>query len=197
MIDLIALAILAIYVLMGALRGALPSLLRLVAPLLAYTVAFLGAPRVGPWLASQFGLPGVLGVGLGGMILFLLTLVLFGVATLVLRAALRRPAGLRRPSRLNRAGGALIGAAHGALILLLLGLALSFLDAMRVSGAADLPEFGDSALVSMTQSVVEQAAPAALGTPSPRPASPPSSSRTPRTPSSVSRTCSPTLASRR
>ncbi len=162
-IDLLALGVLGVYILMGARRGALSSLLRLAAPLLAYTVAFLGAPRVGPWLGSQFGLAGVLGVGLAGMILFMLSLVLFGVVTWVLRATLGRPFGRRRPNRLSRAGGGLIGAAHGALILLLLGLALSFLDAMRVSGAANLPELGGSRLVSMTQCVLERAVPAALG----------------------------------
>jgi len=161
-IDLLALVVLGVYILMGARRGALASLLRLAAPLLAYTVAFLGAPRVGPWLASQFGLARVLGVGLGGLILFVLTLVLFGVVTWVLRGALRRPYR-RRPNRLSRAGGGLIGAAHGAVILLLLGLALSFLDAMRVSGAANLPELGGSRLVSMTQCVLERGVPAALG----------------------------------
>ena len=167
MIDLLALAVLAVFVLIGTRRGTLASFCRLAGPLLAYGAAFSGAPHVGPFIATRLQLPTPLGVALAGMLLFVLTLLLFGAATLAIRAALGRRRMLGPRSRLDRAGGALLGAVQGAVILLLLGLLVSFLEALRVAGGGTLlamgAELDSSKLVSVTQSLVEKGATAALG----------------------------------
>jgi uncharacterized membrane protein required for colicin V production len=166
-IDLLALAVLAVFVLIGTRRGTLASFCRLAGPLLAYAAAFSGAPHVGPFIATRLQLPTPLGVALAGMLLFVLTLLLFGAATLAIRAALGRRRMIGTRSRLDRAGGALLGAVQGAVIVLLLGLLVSFLEALRVAGGGNLlamgPELDSSKLVSVTQSLVEKGATAALG----------------------------------
>jgi uncharacterized membrane protein required for colicin V production len=167
-IDLLALAVLAVFVLIGTRRGTLASFFRLAGPLLAYAAAFWGAPHVGPFIATRLQLPTPLGVAFGGMLLFVLTLLLFGVATPAIRAALGRQRTVEPRSRLDRAGGAALGAVQGAVIVLLLGLLVSFLEALRMAGGGTLvakggPETDSSRLVALTQSLVEKGATAALG----------------------------------
>jgi len=165
-IDLCGLAILAFYVLMGAHRGGVASALRIACPLLAYAAAFLGAPLIGPLLARWLDLPRPLGLPLGGALLFVVVLIGAGVAAMFVRERLGQGGTWPRDFS-DRVGGALVGVAHGAVMLLLLGVVVSFLDGMRVSGATDwlnyLPQTDSSKLVSMSQSALERTLPLALG----------------------------------
>ncbi len=167
MIDSIGLAILGIYVLMGARRGALASALRIVCPLLAYVAAFFGASLFGPLMSRWFELPGPLGLALAGTVCFVLGLIGAGVGAWFVKRRLGNRLSSWPRSGPDRIGGGLVGAAHGAAILLLLGVLVSFLDALRITGAADwlqsMPETDSSKLVAVSQAAVEKVVPAALG----------------------------------
>jgi len=168
MIDGIGLTILGLYVFMGARRGALASAMRIAWPLLAYGTAFVGASLAGPLMARWFDLPRLLGLALAGVICFVLGLIGAGAGVWLIKRRLGdRLARWPRGGGLDRVGGGLVGIAHGAVILLLLGVLVSFLDALRVSGAVEwlqhMPQTNSSRLVATSQAVVERAVPAALG----------------------------------
>ncbi len=168
MIDAIGLAVLGLYVLMGARRGAVASAMRIAWPLVAYGTAFVGASLAGGLMARWFDLPRLLGLALAGAIFFVLGLIGAGVGVWLIKRRLGdRLASWPRGSGLDRIGGGLMGVAHGAVILLLLGVLVSFLDALRVSGAAEwlqsMPQTDSSKLVATSQAAVERAVPVALG----------------------------------
>ena len=167
MIDGIGLAILGLYVLMGARRGALASAMRIACPLLAYGAAFFGASLAGPLISRWFDLPRLLGLALAGAICFVLGLIGAGIAVWIIQRRLGDRRGSWPRGGLDRIGGGLVGVAHGAVILLLLGVLVSFLDALRISGAAEwlhsMPETDASRLVAVSQATVEMGVPAALG----------------------------------
>ncbi|MCZ6822329.1 MAG: CvpA family protein, partial [Deltaproteobacteria bacterium] len=167
MIDGIGLAILGLYVLLGARRGALASSMRIACPLLAYGTAFFGASLAGPLISRWFDLPSLLGLILAGVIFFVLGLIGAGVAVWLIQRRLGEQRGSWPRGGLDRIGGGLVGVAHGAVILLLLGVLVSFLDALRISGAAEwlhsMPNTDASRLVAMSQTTMEKGIPAALG----------------------------------
>ncbi len=167
MIDGIGLAILGLYVLLGARRGALASSMRIACPLLAYGTAFFGASLAGPLISRWFDLPSLLGLILAGVIFFVLGLIGAGVAVWLIQRRLGDQRGSWPRGGLDRIGGGLVGVAHGAVILLLLGVLVSFLDALRISGAAEwlhsMPDTDASRLVAMSQATMEKGIPAALG----------------------------------
>ncbi len=167
MIDWIGLAILGLFVLMGARRGALASALRIACPLLAYVAAFFGASLAGPLMTRWFDLPRLLGLALAGTIFFVLGLIGAGAAVWLIHRRLGDRLASWPRSGPDRIGGGLVGAAHGAVILLLLGVLVSFLDALRVSGAAEwlhsMPETESSRLIAVSQAAVEKCIPVALG----------------------------------
>ncbi len=167
MIDGIGLAILGLYVFMGARRGSLASVLRIAWPLVAYGTAFVGASLAGPLMARWFDLPRLLGLALAGVIFFVLGLIGAGAGVWLIKRRLGDRLASWPRGGLDRIGGGLVGVAHGAVILLLLGVLVSFLDALRVSGAAEwlqsMPQTDFSRLVATSQAAVERAVPAALG----------------------------------
>ena len=70
-LDALALVLLGIFTLMGAMRGALASGLSLFTLAAAYVGAILLGPRVGPGVAQSFNLPAMLGTPIGGAMVFL------------------------------------------------------------------------------------------------------------------------------
>jgi membrane protein required for colicin V production len=122
-IDLLALAILAISILVGLLRGFTRELFSLGALLLAV----LAARALSPWLAPR--LPGLGEAGLGYAaaiaIIFVLVLLLAGLAGMLMGSAVRL-AGLGGYDKLL---GGLFGLARGVVVLVLLTL-LAGLTAM-------------------------------------------------------------------
>jgi uncharacterized membrane protein required for colicin V production len=169
MIDLVALAILVLFTLLGAFRGALSSALRVGSLVLAYLAAFLGGAHVGPLVAQRWEVPSILGTAAGAVLTFVLAYMLLGILSkIVLSIARRRRRRLRiARSRLDRLGGAVLGAAQGGVIVLLLGLLLSYLEALEHTPAAiSLPGVSpaeSSKLVELSQTVAEQGAEVAFG----------------------------------
>ena len=65
-LDLIALGVLAYFVVLGTTRGTLASVLRIGSLLCAYGAAIVLAPKLGETVASQLQVPRLLGVGIAG-----------------------------------------------------------------------------------------------------------------------------------
>lgn len=122
-LDLLALAILAVSILAGLLRGFTRELFSLAALILAV----LAARALSPWLAPR--LPGLGEAGLGYAaaiaIIFVLVLVLAGLAGMLMGSAVRL-AGL---GAYDKVLGGLFGLVRGGVILVLLTL-LAGLTAM-------------------------------------------------------------------
>jgi membrane protein required for colicin V production len=158
-IDVLAAALLAAFVLSGALRGALASGLALLSLLAAYAAAAILAPGLGPALGEALELPGVLGVGAAGALVFLGAFALAGLAGALLRhLERRRRAGAPRTPA-DRALGAFFGGLRGGLVALLLGVLGYWLQALQALGGETLlPAPGPSAVAEASRSLVETTA---------------------------------------
>jgi membrane protein required for colicin V production len=162
-LDGLALLVLGLFTLMGALRGGLAAGMNLVSLGAAYAAAVFSAARLGPVLAGAIGVTELLGLAIAGMLAFIAVYLLMGILTAILRRIERmRRRGLLRSTR-DRFLGAVFGAARGALIVLLLSWLAIWVDALRVTGTVEgLPALGDSAAAAVTESVVEAGVEAAM-----------------------------------
>lgn len=164
-IDVLAAALLAVFVLSGALRGALASGLALLGLLAAYVAAALLAPGLGPSLAEALELPGVLGMGVAGALVFLATFVALGLAGALARHLERRRRGGAPRTPADRALGAFFGGLRGGLVALLLGVLGYWLQALQtLGGDTFLPAPGPSAVAAASRSLVETTASALADT---------------------------------
>jgi uncharacterized membrane protein required for colicin V production len=154
-LDLVALGILALFAVMGALRGGLASGLGLASLGVAYAAAIFFAPRFGPLASELTGLPEMLGMPLAGSVGFLLGFLVMGGVSKLLRA-INAPADELGRSPRDRFLGGVFGFVRGGLVVLLLSYLAIWVDALRTTGTApDLPELGKSAAARVTESVVE------------------------------------------
>ena len=163
-LDFVGLALLGLFVALGAARGALAGALALVALGAAYAAGILAATNLGPGFAASFGLPRFAAPVVAGSVGFA---AVFLAVTLAGAALRRRERARRRDaprSSLDRLGGAGFGAVRGALVVLLLGWLAQWVDALgRVEHAAR-PSFAEGSRVgALSQGAVEAGARAALG----------------------------------
>jgi len=136
--DLLALAVLAVFAALGAVRGALASGLALATLLLAYVLSVELASPLAPSVARASGTPPFLAAPLAGTLIFVLVTAAGTLASALLRAARRRRLQRRRPrSRPDLVGGALFGAGRGLIVVLAVGLLAIWIEA--ASGAAAGP----------------------------------------------------------
>jgi hypothetical protein len=156
-LDALLLLILGAYAAAGAWRGPAESALRLAAWGLGYAAAFGAATWLGAPLAEALGVAPLLGLPLAGSAAFLGVQALAQLAI----ARLRREPGT--PALPGRTLGAVLGAARGAVVVVLLGWLALLADGLRAQGLASLPAVGDSALGRASGLVVERSAEAALG----------------------------------
>ena len=162
--DLLVALVFAIFAVMGAVRGTLPSAVRVLAVALAYGAAYFAATVLaGPAAAALGWMP--MGAALvAGCVAFVGTWV---VVTFAARPLLRRDRRRHEKvprSGLDRAGGAFVGGAQGALIGLLLGVLGLWLDAALRVGDPEASTPLQGSLVQLgTQLVVEAGAEAAVG----------------------------------
>lgn len=165
-IDLVGLGILALFVTIGAARGGLASAAGVISLALGYIAAVLAAKSFGAPVAEQLGLPGLLGAPVAGTAAFAVTFLVCGVITSLLKRWDKRRRGDLPRSGGDRLVGGLFGAVRGSLVVLLLGYMAIWVGAARQLGAGErfaaLPETGSSALVGVTQNVVETAVTAAM-----------------------------------
>jgi hypothetical protein len=121
----------------------------------AYAAAIAGAVWGGDSLAARLELPALLGPPLLGGALFLAVFAVLGaVGRILVRRERDRTDGSRSPG--NRLVGGLFGCLRGTVVVLLLGFAVLWLDALRAAGRADLvPAIASSRGAAVTAAVVE------------------------------------------
>ncbi len=155
-IDLAALTILAVFVLIGATRGFLASLLGVVSLIVSYAAGFFGATVLAGPLALHAGVHPLLAGLLTGTVAFLGTGV---VMALVTRAVLRRHRARRQRVPLDIVGGGLIGGLQGALLAVLVYWVAGQVQAAGLIGE---PDATPSALSRASQEMVQAGADAVL-----------------------------------
>ncbi|MBW1684413.1 MAG: CvpA family protein [Deltaproteobacteria bacterium] len=161
-LDIVALLLLGLFAGMGAMRGALASGLAVLTLAAAYGAAIWAAPTFGPEVAGLLGVPEWLGMPIAGTAAFLLTFVVMGIVSTMLRRLERRKRLSSRSPRDRFVGGA-FGAVRGALVVLLLSYLALWVDALRITGTVEaIPELGPSAAASLTENVVEAGVQAAM-----------------------------------
>jgi membrane protein required for colicin V production len=154
-LNLVAMAILFVFVLLGAWRGALATGLGIATLLLSYAAAILLGPQIAPVLGARLGL-GPLAMPLGGTVAFFGTYVVLGLAATAVRKMARSENDGRGP--LDRLLGGAFGAVRGLLVAVLLVYLAMWLDALRATGnTAVIPEVGNSAAAVLTSTLLEGA----------------------------------------
>ena len=162
--DLVALGILVIFIALGALRGTLAGFLRVATLASAYAAGIFGAKHLGVLVSVFSGSSRLMSTALAGAACFAFAYLVGSVATtIVLRWERSRRDDLPR-NGLDRTGGAVFGAVQAVLVLLLLGVLGSFLDAANKAGLPQGSSAADgSFLVGSTQKVVAAGVGAAMG----------------------------------
>jgi membrane protein required for colicin V production len=162
-VDLLALALLAFFALLGARRGVLASGLALLTLVGAYGAAILAAQRLGAPLAHALALRSALGPPLAGFGAFLGSFLLLVLVSRTLRRRQARRQGAKPRGALDRLGGGAFGATRGLVVVLLLGWLLLWVDALQSVRSAEPAEAPAASLLSkVTQTVVEAGIEAAL-----------------------------------
>lgn len=156
-LDALLFGALAAYAALGAWRGPVESALRLGSWVAGYGAAWLAARALGAPLADALGIAPLLGFPLAGSVAFLATQAAFHAA--ILRA--RRDAS--PPAFSGRAAGAVLGAARGAVIVVLVGWLATLGEGLRAQGLLAFPAVGDSALGRASGELVERGTELALG----------------------------------
>lgn len=164
MLDILAAAILLVFVAAGAWRGTLRAGSSLAVLALSYAAGLVAATRFGPSFSQATGLSPWLGAPLAGSLAFVGAFVLLGLGA---RALVRREQewrGEEPRSGLDRLGGACFGALRGGLVVILVGWLGLWLDAARTlrDPAHPAGSLAGSAVGRVAETVVEKGAAAAL-----------------------------------
>jgi uncharacterized membrane protein required for colicin V production len=161
-LDAFSIIVLGIFAGFGALRGAVAGLLSLSGLALGYLAAAFCAGHYGAPLGAATGLPELAGVAIAGTLAFALTSLCFWMLAALLRRYRVLGSG-RESSPRDRFFGAVFGGLRGALIVLLVGMLASWVDALRATGVApSLPMLGDSVTARASASAIETGLGAAL-----------------------------------
>ena len=154
MFDAVALAILVVFVPLGAVRGSLAGGLRVATVAAAYVAGFLAATRLGKVAALLSGSSRLMAALLLGSGVFLFVYLAGSiVSTLLIRMERERRADQPRGA-FDRFGGACFGALQAALSLLLMAVLGSVLDAAYRAGLPQGVDASHSLLVASTRVVV-------------------------------------------
>jgi uncharacterized membrane protein required for colicin V production len=164
-LNALAAIVLAACIAAGAWSGALATGLRIATLLIAYGVAVMLGPALAPRLGARVGVAGPVAIALAGSVLFISTYLVLGIAARFARR-LGRLENVGRSPR-DRILGATFGAARGALLAMMIVYLAMWLDALRATGTAVVPEIGDSVAAEVTSEVVESAIESAIDTSEP------------------------------
>ncbi len=160
-LDLVALAILAIFALIGALRGGVASALGLFTLIASYAGAVWAAQNLGASLADKTGFSPLLAPVVAGTVGFFVTALVVGGLGAVIRHATNRLRGDSSLGVANRWVGGVIGAVRGALVVVLVSYLVIWLDAAKQTGAVDgleaVPDIRISSAAKVTEKLVEKA----------------------------------------
>jgi uncharacterized membrane protein required for colicin V production len=158
-IDWVGLVLAGILIGIGAMRGFVAGALGMLALLAGYGVGYLAATSASDAVGLALGLDPLVSMAVAGTAGFLLTyLILSGIFTLWLRSRRKRH---KRISASDRFGGALLGAAQGALVALVFYWLVGQATASGLIGTSREP----SELMRASQKVVTSGAQAVLGGP--------------------------------
>ena len=155
LIDIVAFAILSLFVLLGALRGGVAGLMGVVTLLLSYVTGIWAAHSLGGSVAQALDVSQLVGPAITGVAVFLATATSLGLVGKHLR---RWAGGLRGDSRMgivNRWLGGFFGLIRGGMVVILVSWLAIWLDAV--------PGIRDSTTARVTERVVEKAVRAAMG----------------------------------
>jgi membrane protein required for colicin V production len=165
-LDLIALAILAFFGFVGALRGGVSSAMGLLTLVLSYAAAVWAAQNLGDTMTERLGTSPLFGPALAGTGGFLATAVVVGTLGSLVRRSVDRTRADSGLSSANRWLGGVFGLVRGTLVVVLISWLVIWLDAARQSGAfeglAAVPDIQRSSAAKATQTVVEKTVAAAL-----------------------------------
>ena len=165
-LDLIALGVLALFVLIGLLRGGLASGTGLVNLAASYLAAVLSAQHLGPRVSEQLGLSALAGPPLAGIVAFFVVAVFLGLLASHLKRWAKERRGDAPRSELDRGLGGAFGALRGVLVVMLLAWLAVWIDAARdndaLSGFSGAPETENSLLAGATVAVVEKGVESAM-----------------------------------
>lgn len=166
LLDLLFLGVLFAMMALGAWRGAVMSGAGLAGLLAGYGGGVLAAVSGADWVGRTLVVSPLLAPAVAGTLGFVVAWLFVSAAAEVLIAWDReRIEGMGR-SAFDRGLGAVIGMARGSLVVVLLALLVTWLDAARDLGAVDglaaLPEAEGSAVAGATGRVVEVAVSSAL-----------------------------------
>jgi hypothetical protein len=167
-VDLLALVILVGYVAVGAWRGALASALGIFTLIAAYGASVLAGAKLGDPVAARLGLAPLVGTVVAGVVGFVATMLLLGMASRMLLAHDRRALGDEPLSVLERLGGGLLGGLRGAVVVLLVGWFTAWVDSVAAAVPQSmLPHLGPSHVGQLAERAVEAGADAVLDPQSP------------------------------
>lgn len=162
-LDLIGLAFLTAFMLMGLLRGTLASFLRIVSLIIAYAVALWAAPQLGPIVGDRMALPTFLAMPIAGALAFAGTYTVLSVLSKLVQMWEKHRRDGEDRTTADRIGGAILGGFQGAFLMLLLGWLGLFIQAGRSTGTLEsLPDPTGSALTKVSQTVIEVGAAAVV-----------------------------------
>ncbi len=162
-LDVLAFGALAGLSALGLVRGTLATALRIASLIGAYAAAVAGSTALAPFAAEQLNVPEVLGMAAAGSATFTVTWLGLGLLSkLITGWEKRRRRGAPRSAG-DRAGGALLGALQGAIVVVLIGWLGLWMQAGRSGGALEsLPDTTGARVPFLTQTVVEKGAAAVL-----------------------------------
>jgi len=161
LLDLIFIGILLAMAGFGAWRGAVVTGSGLAGLVFGYAGAGLAAMTLSDWVARTLVVPGLLAPAIAGTIGFAVTwLLVSSVADVVVAWDAERLDSQER-GPIDRGLGGVFGLARGSLIVVLLALFASWLDAARDLGAVDglaaMPDAETSSVAALTGDLVEVA----------------------------------------
>ncbi len=165
-LDLVFVSILLGMVGLGAWRGAIVSGSGLLALICGYVGAVLGATTASDWVARTLVVPSLVAPAIAGTLGFVLCwIVVSALAGVLVAWDAERVESIGR-GVFDRALGGFFGLARGGLIVVLLAILASWLDAARDLGAVDglvaVPDAESSALAGASGRLVEAAVSEAL-----------------------------------
>jgi len=166
-LDLLAIGLLLAFSAFGAWRGGVASGAGVVTLVVAYTAGVIGAQQLGATAGARLGGAAMLGPVVAGTAAFVLAFLVCGIAAKILQRWDRGRLGDEPRTACDRLAGALFGAVRGALVVLLLSIGITWLDAARdmgvLPGLEAVPDAERSAVGEATSRMVEGAVTAALG----------------------------------
>jgi len=162
LLDVLVLAILGWFSWAGSRRGGLAAGLGILTLGVSYGAAIIAAPVLASPVAKAFDLPPLLGIPIAGSIAFAVAFIAMVIVSKILRSRAEDAGDDGRSPRDRFFGGA-FGAIRGAFVVALLCYLALWVEALRLSGAADgIPALGNSAAAAATSAVVEAGIESAL-----------------------------------